>query len=417
MASEIRNAALWPDGDLKIEWVRHHMPLLNGLEEEFKAEQPFKGLKIALSVHLEAKTAYLCEVLAAGGAEMYVTGSNPLSTQDDVAAALVHAGLNVFAWYGATAEEYARHCRRVIEAGPNVIIDDGGDLVSILHNDFPELIPNVIGGCEETTTGILRLQRLDREKKLGIPMVLVNNAECKHFFDNRYGTGQSVWDGINRTTNLIVAGKTVVVAGYGWCGKGVAMRAKGLGAKVIVTEVNPVKAMEAVMDGFSVMKMRQAAPLGDFFVTVTGCDGVITREDFLAMKDGAICCNAGHFDCEVDVAGLAKMAVDAKPARRNITAYTLQDGRKIYILAEGRLVNLAAGDGHPAEIMDMSFAIQALSARWLVANRDRLPREKGSMTIDVPEEIDRTVAQRKLASWGCEIDTLTPEQKKYLYGE
>ena len=417
MASEIRNAALWPDGELKIEWVRHHMPLLNGLEDEFKAEQPFKGLKIALSVHLEAKTAYLCEVLAAGGAEMFVTGSNPLSTQDDVAAALVHAGLNVFAWYDATAEEYARHCRRVIEAGPNVIIDDGGDLVHLLHTEFPELIPQVIGGCEETTTGILRLQRLDREHKLRIPMVLVNNAECKHFFDNRYGTGQSVWDGINRTTNLIVAGKTVVVAGYGWCGKGVAMRAKGLGAQVIVTEVNPVKAMEAVMDGFSVMKMRQAAPLGDFFITVTGCDGVITRDDFLAMKDGAICCNAGHFDCEVDVAGLAKLAVEAKPARRNIMGYTLPDGRKIYIIAEGRLVNLAAGDGHPAEIMDMSFAIQALSARWLVANRDRIAREPGRMAIDVPEEIDRTVAERKLASWGCEIDVLTPEQRAYLYGE
>ena len=417
MASEIRNAALWPDGELKIEWVRHHMPLLNGLEDEFKAEQPFKGLKIALSVHLEAKTAYLCEVLAAGGAEMYVTGSNPLSTQDDVAAALVHAGLNVFAWYGATPEEYDRHCHKVIEAGPNVIIDDGGDLVSILHNDFPELIPQVIGGCEETTTGILRLQRLDREKKLGIPMVLVNNAECKHFFDNRYGTGQSVWDGINRTTNLIVAGKTVVVAGYGWCGKGVAMRAKGLGAQVIVTEVNPVKAMEAVMDGFSVMKMRQAAPLGDFFITVTGCDGVITREDFLAMKDGAICCNAGHFDCEVDVAGLRQMAVSEKPARRNITAYTLKDGRKIYILAEGRLVNLAAGDGHPAEIMDMSFAIQALSARWLADHRETLARAPGRMAVDVPEEIDRTVAERKLASWGCEIDRLTPEQHRYLYGE
>ena len=411
MASEIRNAALWPDGELKIEWVRHHMPLLNGLEDEFKAEQPFKGLKIALSVHLEAKTAYLCEVLAAGGAEMCVTGSNPLSTQDDVAAALVHAGRNVFVWYDATAEEYARHCRRVIEAGPNVIIDDGGDLVHLLHTEFPELIPQVIGGCEETTTGILRLQRLDREHKLRIPMVLVNNAECKHFFDNRYGTGQSVWDGINRTTNLIVAGKTVVVAGYGWCGKGVAMRAKGLGAQVIVTEVNPVKAMEAVMDGFSVMKMRQAAPLGDFFITVTGCDGVITREDFLAMKDGAICCNAGHFDCEVDVAGLAKLAVEAKPARRNIMGYTLPDGRKIYIIAEGRLVNLAAGDGHPAEIMDMSFAIQALSARWLVANRDRIAREPGRMAIDVPEEIDRTVAERKLASWGCEIGVLTPEQR------
>jgi adenosylhomocysteinase len=393
------------------------MPLLNGLEDEFKAEQPFKGLKIALSVHLEAKTAYLCEVLAAGGAEMYVTGSNPLSTQDDVAAALVHAGLNVFAWYGATAEEYDRHCHKVIEAGPNIIIDDGGDLVNILHNDFPELIQQVIGGCEETTTGILRLQRLDREKRLMIPMVLVNNAECKHFFDNRYGTGQSVWDGINRTTNLIVAGKTVVVAGYGWCGKGVAMRAKGLGAKVIVTEINPVKAMEAVMDGFSVMKMRQAAPLGDFFVTVTGCEGVVTREDFLAMKDGAICCNAGHFDCEVDVAGLRQLAVEVKPARRNITAYTLPDGRKIYILAEGRLVNLAAGDGHPAEIMDMSFAIQALGARWLADNRETLARIPGSMALNVPEEIDRTVAERKLASWGCEIDSLTPEQHRYLYGE
>jgi len=417
MSSEIRNAALWPDGELKIEWVRHHMPLLNGLEEEFRKEQPFKGLKIALSVHLEAKTAYLCEVLAAGGADMYVTGSNPLSTQDDVAAALVHEGLNVFAWYDATPEEYESHCRKVIAAGPNIIIDDGGDLINALHTDFPQLIPQVIGGCEETTTGILRLQRLDREHKLAVPMVLVNNAECKHFFDNRYGTGQSVWDGINRTTNLIVAGKTVVVAGYGWCGKGVAMRAKGQGAKVIITEVNPVKAMEAVMDGFSVMKMRQAAPLGDIFVTVTGCDGVITRDDFLAMKDGAICCNAGHFDCEVDVAGLAAMAVEAKPARRNIMSYTLEGGKRIYILAEGRLVNLAAGDGHPAEIMDMSFAIQALSARWLAGHRDSLPRERGRMTIDVPGEIDRTVAERKLASWGIEIDTLTPEQKEYLYGE
>ena len=417
MSSEIRNAALWPDGELKIEWVRHHMPLLNGLEEEFRKEQPFKGLKIALSVHLEAKTAYLCEVLAAGGADMYVTGSNPLSTQDDVAAALVHVGLNVFAWYDATPEEYKIHCRKVIAAGPNIIIDDGGDLINALHTDFPQLIPQVIGGCEETTTGILRLQRLDREHKLAVPMVLVNNAECKHFFDNRYGTGQSVWDGINRTTNLIVAGKTVVVAGYGWCGKGVAMRAKGQGAKVIITEVNPVKAMEAVMDGFSVMKMRQAAPLGDIFVTVTGCDGVITRDDFLAMKDGAICCNAGHFDCEGDVAGLAAMAVEAKPARRNIMSYTLEGGKRIYILAEGRLVNLAAGDGHPAEIMDMSFAIQALSARWLAEHRTSLPREKGRMAIDVPAEIDRTVAERKLASWGLEIDSLTPAQRKYLYGE
>lgn len=393
------------------------MPLLNGLEKEFSEEKPFKDLKIALSVHLEAKTAYLCQVLAAGGAEMYVTGSNPLSTQDDVAAALVRDGLNVFAWYGATEEEYKRHCRKVIEAGPNIIIDDGGDLVNTIHNDFPELIPGVIGGCEETTTGILRLQRLNRELKLKFPMMLVNNAECKHFFDNRYGTGQSVWDGINRTTNLIVAGKTVVVAGYGWCGKGVSMRAKGLGAEVIVTEVNPVRAMEAVMDGFKVMKMHEAARYGDIFVTVTGCDKVINKEDFLLMKDGAICCNAGHFDCEIDVAGLSKMAKEIKPARKNIVGYTLENGRKIYVLAEGRLVNLAAGDGHPAEIMDMSFAIQALSARYLVQHKGEISREPGKMVQDVPEEIDRTVAQRKLSSWGLEIDRLTPEQQKYLYGD
>ena len=393
------------------------MPLLNGLEKEFSEEKPFKDLKIALSVHLEAKTAYLCQVLAAGGAEMYITGSNPLSTQDDVAAALVRDGLNVFAWYGATEEEYKRHCRKVIEAGPNIIIDDGGDLVNTIHNDFPELIPGVIGGCEETTTGILRLQRLNRELKLKFPMMLVNNAECKHFFDNRYGTGQSVWDGINRTTNLIVAGKTVVVAGYGWCGKGVSMRAKGLGAEVIVTEVNPVRAMEAVMDGFKVMKMHEAARYGDIFVTVTGCDKVINKEDFLLMKDGAICCNAGHFDCEIDVAGLSKMAKEIKPARKNIVGYTLENGRKIYVLAEGRLVNLAAGDGHPAEIMDMSFAIQALSARYLVQHKGEISREPGKMVRDVPQEIDETVAQRKLSSWGLEIDRLTPEQQKYLYGD
>ena len=414
--SEIRNPALWQDGALKIDWVKHNMPLLSGLEKEFAQEQPFKGLKVALSVHLEAKTAYLCKVLAAGGAQMYVTGSNPLSTQDDVAAALVHDGLNVFAWYGATAQEYENHIRRVLEVGPNVIIDDGGDLVSLMHSEFRDLIPQVIGGCEETTTGILRLRTLDREKKLLFPMMLVNNADCKHLFDNRYGTGQSVWDGINRTTNLIVAGKTVVVAGYGWCGKGVAMRAKGLGAKVIVTEVNPIKAMEAVMDGFQIMKMSEAAEKGDFFITVTGCKDVITREHFLKMKDGAICCNAGHFDVEVDVAGLKAMALDAKPARKNIMSYRLENGRRIYVIAEGRLVNLAAGDGHPAEIMDMSFAIQALSARYLVMHRGER-QELGAMTHEVPAEIDREVAERKIRYWGCSIDALSEEQHRYLYGE
>ncbi len=417
MASEIRNPELWPEGRMKIDWVRHHMPLLNGLEKEFKETLPFKGLKVALSVHLEAKTAYLCEVLASGGANMYVTGSNPLSTQDDVAAALVHEGLNVFAWYGATAQEYEDHIRRVLEIGPNIIIDDGGDLVNMMHAEYRHLIPEVIGGCEETTTGILRLVSLNKAGALEFPMMLVNNADSKHLFDNRYGTGQSVWDGINRTTNLIVAGKNVVVAGYGWCGKGVAMRAKGLGAEVIITEVDPIKAMEAVMDGFKVMKMDQAAKLGDFFITVTGCDGVITENHFLSMKDGAICCNAGHFDCEVDVAALRAMAVSEKQARKNIMGYKLSNGNTIYILAEGRLVNLAAGDGHPAEIMDMSFAIQALTAKYLVENRDKVAREKGKMVNDVPVEIDREVASRKLNYWGCEIDVLTPEQRKYLFGE
>ena len=420
--SEIRNPELWESGELKINWVRHHMPLLEGLDREFLDTKPFKGLKVALSVHLEAKTARLCEVLAHGGAEMFITGSNPLSTQDDVAAALVHEGLNVFAVHGATPEEYESGIRRVIEAGPNIIIDDGGDLVNMIHENYPELIPGVIGGCEETTTGILRLQAMDKAGKLQFPMMLVNDAACKHFFDNRYGTGQSVWDGINRTTNLIVAGKDVVVAGYGWCGKGVAMRAKGLGARVIVTEVDPIKAIEAVMDGFKVMNMAQAAPVGDIFVTVTGCEDVITKEHFLNMKDGAICCNAGHFDCEVSVRDLKELATGEKPARNNIQEYTLPNGRKIYLIAEGRLVNLAAGDGHPAEIMDMSFAIQALSAKYLVDNRKTLrpfdsAQGPGAMLHKVPEEIDREVALRKLADWGISIDTLTEKQKIYLYGE
>ncbi len=410
--SHIKDINLWESGELKLSWVRSHMPLLDSIEKDFRKSQPFKGLKVALSVHLEAKTAHLCEVLAAGGAEMYITGSNPLSTQDDVAAALVHEGLSVFAIHGCNEAEYFEDIRRVLEVGPNIIIDDGGDLVTTLHNEFPELIPGVIGGCEETTTGILRLKAMDAAGKLRFPMMLVNDADCKHLFDNRYGTGQSVWDGINRTTNLIVAGKDVVVAGYGWCGKGVAMRAKGMGASVIVTEVDPIKAMEAVMDGFKVMPMKQAAKVGDIFVTVTGCDNVIGPEEFLLMKDGAICCNAGHFDVEVAVAKLREMAVSHAPARNNIEAYTLENGRRIYIIAEGRLVNLAAGDGHPAEIMDMSFAIQAMSAKYLAENKGRLQRKLNN----VPREVDEDIARRKLAHWGIEIDTLTEEQHKYLFG-
>lgn len=413
MSHEIRNPDLWESGARKISWVKRNMPLLNGIEKEFAQEKPFAGLRVALSVHLEAKTAYLCKVLAAGGAEMYVTGSNPLSTQDDVAAALVHDGLNVFAWYNATDEEYHRHISHVIKARPNVIIDDGGDLVNLIHNEYQELIPEVLGGCEETTTGIIRLKAMDKDGALKFPMVLVNDADCKHLFDNRYGTGQSVWDGINRTTNLIVAGKNVVVAGYGWCGKGVAMRAKGLGADVIVTEIDPIKAMEAVMDGFKVMPMREAAKVGDFFVTVTGCADVIGEEAFLNMKDGAICCNAGHFDVEVNMAKLREIAADSYLARNNIMGYRLKNGNTVFVIAEGRLVNLAAGDGHPAEIMDMSFAIQALSAKFIAQNSDKV-KSSGSMTVNVPKDIDREVALRKISYWGIEIDKLTPEQEKYL---
>lgn len=410
MASDIRDINLAPSGETKIEWVRQHCDLLRTLYDEFEKTKPFEGKKVALSVHLEAKTAFLCLTMAAGGAKMYVTGSNPLSTQDDVAAALVKHGLEVHAWYDCTPEEYDRHIDAVLSEGPNIIIDDGGDLVHRMHTKYKALIPEVIGGCEETTTGIIRLEAMNKAGDLQFPMVRVNNAMMKHFFDNRYGTGQSVWDGINRTTNLIVAGKTVVVAGYGWCGKGVAMRAKGLGARVIVTEIDPVKAIEAIMDGFDVMPMAEAAKYGDFFVTVTGCDKVIDSEDLANIKDGAILTNAGHFDCEVDMAWIHANAKRSWEARHNIMGYELPTGQTIYVLGEGRLVNLACGDGHPAEIMDMSFAIQALSAKYLVEHGAEL-KEK---LIDVPEEVDRHVAELKLDFLGKKIDKLTPEQEAYL---
>lgn len=407
--SQIQNEALYASGEQKIQWVKSFMPLLSGLETEFAAEKPFAGLRVALSVHLEAKTAYLCRVLQAGGAAMFVTGSNPLSTQDDIAAALVKSGMEVFAVHGATAEEYHAHLQAVIASRPNIIIDDGGDLVNLIHNEYRELLPTVLGGCEETTTGIIRLQAMAADGALCFPMLAVNNAKCKYLFDNRYGTGQSVWDGINRTTNLIVAGKTVVVAGYGWCGKGVAMRAKGLGAKVVVTEVDAVKAMEAVMDGFTVLPMEEAAEIGDFFITVTGCKDVITEKAMRRMKNGAILCNAGHFNVEINLGDLEKLSVEQFESRKNIMGYKLADGRVLHLIAEGRLVNLAAGDGHPAEIMDMSFAIQALCARYIAQHKDL---QKG--VHFVPEEIDREVARRKLASWGVKVDSLTEEQKTYL---
>ncbi len=408
--NEIRDINLAESGCRKIDWVRDHMPVLRSIDEDFKKDRPFEGMKVALSIHLEAKTAYLATVIRDGGAEVYATGSNPLSTQDDVAAGLASRGVNVFAWHGSTPEEYERHLSRVLECGPHIIIDDGGDLINMMHNRYPDLIPGVIGGCEETTTGIQRLIAMDADGELKIPMMLVNNAQCKFLFDNRYGTGQSVWNGINRTTNLIVAGKKVVVAGYGWCGKGVAMRAKGLGARVYVTEIDPIKAAEAVMDGFEVMPMEEAAKIGDFFVTVTGCRDVITVDHMLSMKEGAILCNAGHFNVEIDMEGLDKAAVKKEVRRDNITGYYLENGRSVNVLAEGRLVNLAAGDGHPAEIMDMSFAIQALCAQYLAQHRD----EKLPMLNYVPEAIDREVAERKLKFLGVSIDHLTETQQKYI---
>ncbi len=408
--TDIRDINLWESGKLKIEWVKKYTSLLNSIEEDYKESKPLKGKRIALSIHLEAKTARLCQVLSAMGAEMYVTGCNPLSTQDDVAAALAHEGMNVFGKHGATAEEYESHISAVIAAEPDIIIDDGGDLINCIHSKYPHLISKVLGGCEETTTGIHRLENMDRDGKLMFPMITVNNAKCKYLFDNRYGTGQSVWNGINRTTNLIVAGKNVVVAGYGWCGKGVAMRAKGLGASVIVTEIDPVKAIEAVMDGFKVMPMEKAAEIGDVFVTVTGCRDIITEKSFMKMKDGAILCNAGHFDVEVDVKGLKELSVKAFEARQNIMGYTLSNGNTLYVIAEGRLVNLASGDGHPAEIMDMSFAIQALSVLYLVTSRDKIVGK----VVPVPEEIDNDVALRKLKFMGIELDVLSEEKKKYL---
>ncbi len=407
---EIRDLSLAPSGHQKIEWVKQNMPLLSGLEKEFLETKPFDGIKISLSVHLEAKTAYLCKVLAAGGAQMSVTGSNVLSTQDDIAAALVEDGLMVFAYHGATPEEYDRHIEMTLEHKPNIIIDDGGDLVGMIHKSRPDLAEEVWGGCEETTTGVIRLKAMEKEGILKFPMVAVNDADCKHLFDNRYGTGQSVWTSIMDNTNLIIAAKTVVVAGYGWCSRGIAMRAQALGANVIVTEINPVKAIEARMDGFQVMTMEKAAPLGDIFVSATGCNKTIAVKHMLMMKDGAILTNAGHFNSEVDMAGLYEAHVEKKEMRKNIMGYKLENGKWVNVIGDGRLVNIAAADGHPAEIMDMSFAVQALSAMYI---KDHY-KELGNQVIDVSGEIDDIVARRKLAAWGIEIDELTAEQAEYL---
>lgn len=409
MQSQIRDINLAPSGHAKINWVKNHMPILNQLEKEFLATKPFAGKKVAICLHLEAKTAYLALVVQAGGAEVAVAASNPLSTQDDVVAALVSDGITAFAWHGASEEEYFGHLNMLANFQPDLFIDDGGDLTNLLHNKYPQYLDNILGGCEETTTGIIRLRSMDRDGALKVAMIAVNDALSKYFFDNRYGTGQSVWDAIMRTTNLVVAGKTAVIAGYGWCGKGTAMRAKGLGARVIVCEVNPIKAIEALMDGFQVMKMVDAAPLGDFFITVTGDKNVISEEHFRVMKNKAILANAGHFDVEIDKEALNRLAVSHEPTKPNIEQFQFADGRIVYLLGEGRLVNLAAGDGHPAEIMDLTFALQALSLVHILEHP-----ELTKSVHTVPKAIDERVSALKLEALGLTIDELTPEQAQYL---
>ncbi len=408
--SDIFDISLAPSGKNKIDWVRSYMPILNSIKERFEVEKPFAGLRISMSIHLEAKTAYLAKTLAAGGAIVHVTGCNPLSTQDDVAAALAAEGFFVNARHGVSMEEYENHLRATLAHAPHLIIDDGGDFTQLLHGDCRELGKDLIGGCEETTTGIHRLRSREARGELDYTMIDVNDADCKHLFDNRYGTGQSTLDGIMNTTNLIIAGKTVVVAGYGWCGRGIAMRAKGMGARVIVTEVDPVKAIEAVMDGFDVMTMDSAAALGDLFITATGCKDVIVGRHFEVMKDGAILSNSGHFDVEIDKIELEKMAEKVWQRKPNIEGFLMPDGRIINLMAEGRLVNLAAGNGHPAEIMDMSFAIQALCLEYLAKHG----RDLKNKLYAVPRDIDSLVAELKLTSMQKAIDTLTEEQKEYL---
>lgn len=411
MESMVRDINLAPQGMDKINWVKEFMPVLNVLNEELSQTKPLAGINLVITMHLEAKTAYLALVLKNAGANVAVTGSNPLSTQDDVAAALASQGVKVFAWYNTTTEEYEEFLHKALDTKPDIIVDDGGDLVSLLHGERREMAKNILGGSEETTTGVLRLRALADSGRLQFPMIAVNDAYCKYLFDNRYGTGQSTWDGIMRTTNLTVTGKTVVVAGYGWCGKGVAMRAKGLGANVIITEIDPIKAIEAVFDGFTVLPMQAAASQGDIFVTLTGCKDVIRREHMEVMKPGAILSNAGHFDVEINKEDLAALAESRRVVRKNIEEFAMADGRKIYLLAEGRLVNLAAGDGHPTEIMDLSFAMQTLAVLHIAGNHATLEKKVYTVTA----EMDNRVAALKLKAMGFSIDCLTPEQEDYLH--
>ena len=410
--SHVKNTELAEYGRMKIQWVEEFMPALCAIRERFKKEQPFAGKKITMSIHMEAKTAFLALCLAAGGAEVHATGCNPLSTQDDVAAGLDSLGVQTYAVNSVSAEEYRELLVEALSCKPDLIIDDGGDLLELLSGPCAHLADNLIGGCEETTTGVHRLKAREKAGVLPFPMMNVNDAKCKHYYDNRYGTGQSVWDAVMHTTNLLVAGKTVVVGGYGYCGRGIAMRAMGMGANVIVTEIDPIKALEATMDGCRVMTMLEAAPQGDLFITATGCRDVITKEHFALMKDNAFLANAGHFNVEVNGEDLEAMAVRVYKRRDEIMGYELPDGRTLNLLAEGRLVNLASGNGHPAEIMDMSFAIQSLSLEYLLKNGKNLQKA----VYEVPQSIDDAVSRVKLDAMRLKIDKLTEAQEKYLCG-
>ena len=413
MNYDIKTTELASDGKQRIDWANRFMPVLDSIRERFQNERPLEGLRVAACLHVTTETANLMKTLKAGGAETVVCASNPLSTQDDVAASLVvDEEIGVFAINGEDTETYYKHIDATLDLQPTITMDDGADLVSRLHSEEtnPALVEQVVAGTEETTTGVIRLKSMANEGVLRYPIIAVNDAQTKHFFDNRYGTGQSTLDGIIRATNLLIAGTTVVVAGYGWCGRGVASRARGLGANVIVTEVTALRALEAVMDGFRVMPMQKAVQEADLIVTLTGDIHVLRKEHFEAMKDGAIIANSGHFNVEIDIPALEELSVDTGKARPYVDVYTLEDGKKLYLVGEGRLVNLAAAEGHPASVMDMSFANQALSLEYIAKNGEQLENR----VYDVPQSIDETVAQLKLEAFGVEIDTLTAEQEKYL---
>jgi adenosylhomocysteinase len=407
---DVKDLGLAPAGKLKIEWADRQMPVLRQIRARFEQEKPLTGLRVAACLHVTAETANLMRTLKAGGAEITLCGSNPLSTNDEVAASLVaDFGISTHAIKGEDHETYYRHIQSAIDARPHLTMDDGCDLVTVLHTKRKDILPGVIGGTEETTTGVIRLQAMAKQGVLGYPVVAINDADTKHLFDNRYGTGQSTLDGILRCTNVLLAGSTVVVAGYGWCGRGVAMRARGMGAIVLVTEIDPVKAIEAAMDGFEVVTMATAASRGNLFITMTGNKNVVRGEHFAAMKDGALVCNSGHFNVEIDIPALEKMASGKRETRPFVDEYILGD-KRIFLLGEGRLINLAAAEGHPAAVMDMSFANQSLSAEYLAKNAATLPKD----VFTVPKAIDAQVAKLKLAAMGVAIDTLTPEQVKYL---